>query len=145
MCVHLSVIPSVLPFVQSCPRNSSYVFHPTDLKFIDCLHVIWRCVCGFWFLFPPFLMKLWPLLSQTLSPQLLHIFYQIDLKLCWMFHHDLKTCMWFWIFSFLIFDKVMALCHFWHFSNFWTIRAKLNFGELLVFDILIILIMVRIC
>ena len=36
-CVHpsicLSVIPSVLPSVRSCPHNSSYVFHRTDLKF----------------------------------------------------------------------------------------------------------------
>ena len=72
-----------------------------------------------------------------------HIFYRIDLKLCWMFSHDLKIWMWFWSFSFLIFDKVMALCHF---SNFWTVwPRKLNFGWLLVFDILNILIMVRVC
>ena len=32
-CVRPSVILSILPSVQSCPRNSSYVFHRTDLKF----------------------------------------------------------------------------------------------------------------
>ena len=27
------VRPSVIPSVRSCPRNSSYVFHRTDLKY----------------------------------------------------------------------------------------------------------------
>ena len=61
-----------------------------------------------------------------------HISYRIDLKLCWMFRHDLKLYMWFWI-LFLIFDKVMALCLFRHFSNFRTVwPRKLNFGKQLV-------------
>ena len=37
LCVHLSfhpsILPSVLQSVQSCPPNSSYFFHWTDLKF----------------------------------------------------------------------------------------------------------------
>ena len=96
-------------------------------NFIDCLLIISWCACGFWFYFGHFWRSNWHCCLISWPRNSCHIFYRTDLKLCWMFHHDLKICMWFWIFSFLIFHKVMALCHFWHFSNFWTVLPrKLN-------------------
>ena len=111
-CVRPSVRPSFRPsfrppdLVPATPLTS---FIGLIWNFIDCLLIIWRCV---WFLFRPFLSMLWPLLTHTFPRNSCHIFYRIDLKLSWMFHHDLEMCMWFWIFSSLIFDKVTALSHF---------------------------------
>ena len=105
LCVHLSI------FFHN--YNSSYIFHRTDLKFyrLPSYHI--KICRWFLFFFRPFFTKLWPLLTHTLSRQLLpHLLSNWPKTLL---HHDLKMCMWFWIFSFLIFDKVMALCHFWHF------------------------------
>ena len=147
-CVRPSVCHSVRPSVR--PILSLQLLLRLSLDWFEILYIAFlsyedvHAVSDFFL--PTIFDELWPLLTHTLSPNSCHIFYRIALKLCWMFPHDLKLCMWFWIFSFSIFEKVMAFCHFWHFSNFWTVwPRKLNFGELLVFDILIILIIVRIC
>ena len=118
--VHLSILHSIRLSVRPIffhNYNSSYIFHWTDLKFYRLPSYRMKMCRWFLVFFRQFFTKLWPLLTHTLSRQLLpHLLSNWPKTLL----HDLKMCMWFRIFSFLIFDKVMALCHFWHFSNFWT-------------------------
>ena len=98
------------------------------------------------FCFWPFLWNYGSCWLRPCSRNSCYIFERIDLNLCGTFRHDLKMCFWFWVFNCHIFDKVIAHFIFWHFSNFWTIWLReLVFGILLVFDLLIILIMVRMC
>ena len=132
-----SVRHSVLPSIQFFPATPLKSFIWLIWNFIDCLLIMMKMLI---FVSATFDQVMALADSYLVSATPSHIFYRIHLKLCWMFHHDVKICQWFWIFSFI------ALCHFWHFSNFRTVwPRKLNFGELLVFDIKIILIMVGIC
>ena len=71
VCVCPPVIPYILLSVQSFPATPLTSFIGLIWNFIDCPLIIWRCAYGFWSLFRQFLTMLWPLLTHTLSPQLL--------------------------------------------------------------------------
>ena len=74
LCVHLSILHSIR--LSVCPiffhnYNSSYMFHRTDLKFYRLPSYHMKMCRWFLFFFRPFFTKLWPLLTLTLSRQLL--------------------------------------------------------------------------
>ena len=104
MCICPSICPSYIPPVRSCPRNSPYVFHRTDLKFyrLPSYHMK-MCIWFLIFVSSIFGRSYGPCWLIPCPHNSCHILCRIGLKLCRMFCHDLKMCMWFWIFSFSLF------------------------------------------
>ena len=117
-CVH----PSFRNLVPATPPTSSagviwnFVDRFLMIWYEDVHVVVYFCLGHFWWSYGPCWLRPCPRNSC-------HIFDWIDLKLCRMFHHDLKMCMWFWGFHCHTFDIVMALLSFFQLLNHLTERA----------------------
>ena len=152
-CVCLSFHPFLLPSIQNLvpttPPTSfvlKFSFEILEIVFLwyEDVHVLFDfCFNHFRWSYGPCWQWSYPCIPATPATSLIELIWN-----CRMFHHDLKICMWFWVNHYHIFDKVTALCHFWHFSSFWTVWLRVSeliFVFLVVFCLLIILIMDRMC
>ena len=137
LCVHLSILHSLR--LSVCPiffhnYNSSYIFHRTDLKFyrLPSYHMK-MCRWFLLFFFGHFSQSYGPCWFIPCPGNSCHIFYRIDLKLCFIMIWRCAC-----VFEFLVFLFLTKSWPFVIFGIFPTFEPlwprKLNFSELLVFD-----------
>ena len=134
LCVHLSILHSIR--LSVCPvffhnYNSSYIFHRTDLKFYRLPSYHMKMCRWFLFFFCHFSQSYGPCWLIPCPGNSCHIFYRIDLKLCFIMIWRCAC-----VFEFLVFLFLTKLWPFVIFGIFPTFEPlwprKLNFSELLV-------------